>query len=100
MLLKGEDSDAQVIVSPKYQGKVFTSTATNLKGTSFGWVNYRAFSAPVDQHMNAYGGENRFWLGRREENSHCISNPALKWNTKTGKLLRQLIPKLECRKQK
>ncbi|HKG69368.1 MAG TPA: DUF6786 family protein, partial [Segetibacter sp.] len=30
---------------------------------SFGWVNYKAFTAPVDAHMNAYGGENRFWLG-------------------------------------
>ena len=63
VLLKSVDSDAQVIVSPKYQGKVFTSTTANLGGKSFGWVNYKAFSAPVDGHMNAYGGENRFWLG-------------------------------------
>ena len=63
VILKSSDSDAQVIVSPKYQGKVFTSTAAGAQGTSFGWVNYKAFSAPVDPHMNAYGGENRFWLG-------------------------------------
>lgn len=54
---------AQVIVSPKYQAKVFTSTAEGLSGRSFGWVNYKAFSGAVDPHMNAYGGENRFWLG-------------------------------------
>jgi hypothetical protein len=63
VLLKSSDSNAQVIVSPKYQGKVFTSTNGNLQGPSFGWVNYKAFTAPVDPHMNAYGGENRFWLG-------------------------------------
>lgn len=57
------DENSQVIISPKYQAKVFTSTATGDEGLSFGWVNYKAFTAPVDAHMNAYGGENRFWLG-------------------------------------
>lgn len=55
--------DAQVLVSPKYQAKVFTSTADGEDGPSFGWVNYKAFSGPPDPHMNAYGGENRLWLG-------------------------------------
>lgn len=63
VVLKAEGEDAQVIVSPKYQAKVFTSTANGSEGQSFGWINYKAFSAPVDAHMNAYGGENRFWLG-------------------------------------
>jgi len=69
--LKSKDSlivlsngDAQVIVSPKYQGKVFTSTATGLSGTSFGWINYKALSSDtVAPHINAYGGEDRMWLG-------------------------------------
>lgn len=61
VLKDGETS--QIIVSPKYQAKVFTSTANGNEGLSFGWVNYKAFTAPVDAHMNAYGGENRFWLG-------------------------------------
>ncbi len=51
-----------VIVSPKYQAKVFTSTASGEKGLSFGWINYKAFGKE-DAHMNAYGGENRLWLG-------------------------------------
>ncbi|MEP7373223.1 MAG: DUF6786 family protein [Chitinophagaceae bacterium] len=55
------DGDARVIVSPKYQAKVFTSTAGD--GSSLGWINYNAFDAPPDPHMNAYGGENRIWLG-------------------------------------
>ncbi|HSZ35381.1 MAG TPA: DUF6786 family protein [Puia sp.] len=63
ILLKSDDPDAQVVVSPKYQGKVFTSTANGDQGFSFGWVNYKAFSDSVNQHMNAYGGENRLWLG-------------------------------------
>jgi hypothetical protein len=69
--LKAKDSiivlangDAQIIVSPKYQGKVFTSTATGLKGKSFGWINYKAISADtLVPHINAYGGEDRMWLG-------------------------------------
>ena len=56
-------AETQVIVSPKYQAKVFTSTANGNLGQSFGWINYKAFTAPQDAHMNAYGGENRFWLG-------------------------------------
>lgn len=61
VLKDGETS--QIIVSPKYQAKVFTSTANGDAGLSFGWVNYKAFTGPADAHMNAYGGENRFWLG-------------------------------------
>lgn len=53
---------SRVIISPKYQAKVFTSTANGERGLSFGWINYKAFSKE-DAHMNAYGGENRLWLG-------------------------------------
>lgn len=54
---------SRVIVSAKYQGKVLTSTASGDTGRSFGWVHYKAFDGPPDPHMNAYGGENRLWLG-------------------------------------
>jgi hypothetical protein len=63
VVLKNGEGSAQVIVSPKYQAKVFTSTAKGMDGRSFGWVHYKAFSGPADPHMNGYGGENRFWLG-------------------------------------
>ncbi|MGN6296831.1 MAG: DUF6786 family protein, partial [Ginsengibacter sp.] len=63
IILSNDEGKAQVIVSPKYQAKVFTSTADGESGQSFGWVNYKAFSGTPDAHMNAYGGENRFWLG-------------------------------------
>jgi hypothetical protein len=54
--------NSRVIISPKYQAKVFTSTANGDQGLSFGWINYKAFGNE-DAHMNAYGGENRLWLG-------------------------------------
>ena len=57
------NGEAQVIISPKYQAKVFTSTAEGMEGTSFGWINYKAFDTNTDPHINAYGGENRLWLG-------------------------------------
>lgn len=63
VLLQSGDGLSQVIVSAKYQGKVFTSTADGLEGKSYGWVNYKAFEGPEDPHMNAYGGEDRLWLG-------------------------------------
>jgi hypothetical protein len=58
-----QQGNAKIIVSPKYQAKVFTSTAAGDSGRSFGWVNYKAFDATPNEHMNAYGGENRLWLG-------------------------------------
>ena len=64
IVLSSNDGKAQIIVSPKYQGKVFTGTANGLQGDSFGFVNYKALDSEViDEHMNGYGGENRFWLG-------------------------------------
>lgn len=63
IVLQSEQGEAQVVVSPKYQAKVFTSTANGKEGLSFGWIHYKAFTAPPDAHMNAYGGENRIWLG-------------------------------------
>lgn len=63
IVLKTKSGQGQLIVSAKYQGKVFTSTADGPEGRSFGWINYDAFEGEEDPHMNAYGGENRLWLG-------------------------------------
>ncbi len=64
IVLKDEPEQAQVIVSPKFQGKVFTSTAQGFKGTSYGWINYDLIaSGKILEHMNGYGGEDRLWLG-------------------------------------
>jgi hypothetical protein len=63
IVLSTAQGNAQVIVSPKYQAKVFTSTTDGNAGHSLGWINYKAFTGSLDSHMNAYGGENRIWLG-------------------------------------
>ena len=64
IVLSDKEGQSQIIVSAKYQAKVFTSTADGLEGTSLGFVNYKFFDAGlVDEHMNGFGGENRFWLG-------------------------------------
>ena len=63
-ILSDEDEKSYIIVSAKYQAKVFTSTADHWSGTSLGFVNYKFFdSGKTDEHMNGFGGENRFWLG-------------------------------------
>src|SRR5690606_13902610 len=63
IVLTAANGNAQVIVSPKYHAKVFTSTADGSQGKSFGWINYEAFEGERDPHMNGYGGEDRLWLG-------------------------------------
>jgi len=64
VVLNSNYGNAQIIVSPKYQAKVFTSTADGKSGKSFGWINYKTFAQKsLDAHMNAYGGEDRLWIG-------------------------------------
>jgi hypothetical protein len=65
LLLLGDDSTgAQLIVLPAYQGRVMTSTAEGNKGLSFGWVNHELIaSGKAAEHINAFGGEERFWIG-------------------------------------
>jgi hypothetical protein len=64
VLLQDEAGQAQVAVSPEYQGRVMTSSAAGAQGASFGWIN-RAFIAGGKRapHINVFGGEDRFWLG-------------------------------------
>lgn len=58
------DENSQVLVAPAYQGRVMTSTAEGNKGPSFGWINHELIaSKQPSEHMNAVGGEERFWLG-------------------------------------
>ena len=64
LIVLGNDGDAQIIVAPAYQGRVMTSTSNGNIGLSFGWVNHELIaSGKKTEHMNAYGGEERFWLG-------------------------------------
>jgi hypothetical protein len=62
--LTDSDSNSKVVIVPSLQGRVMTSTASGNEGFSFGWINYKLLeSGKKDKHFNAFGGEDRFWLG-------------------------------------
>jgi hypothetical protein len=64
IILTARDNLAQVAVNPDLQGRVMTSTAAGPDGLSFGWINKAALASTENNlHMNAFGGEDRFWLG-------------------------------------
>jgi len=64
VVIKDRSGKGQVAVLPKMQGRVMTSTARGLDGLSFGWINRELIaSGQFVEHMNAFGGEDRFWLG-------------------------------------
>jgi len=64
IVLSSKDGLAQVAVNPDLQGRVMTSTAGGLEGSSFGWINRELIASGENNlHMNAFGGEDRFWLG-------------------------------------
>jgi hypothetical protein len=64
VVLSDTTGKAQVVVLPKLQGRVMTSTADGMSGLSFGWINRELFaSGEILEHINVYGGEDRFWLG-------------------------------------
>jgi hypothetical protein len=53
-----------IAVVPSWQGRVMTSTSEGEKGFSFGWINHELVSSRKTlPHINAYGGEERLWLG-------------------------------------
>jgi len=64
VVLRSADETAQAIVCPKLQGRVATSTASGPDGLSLGWVNHEAVASHKNNpHINAFGGEDRLWLG-------------------------------------
>jgi hypothetical protein len=64
IVLKDGTGLAKVAVAPAWQGRVMTSTAGNDAGRGFGWINRALIdSGKLQPHMNAFGGEDRFWLG-------------------------------------
>ena len=62
--LTSEDSSAMLLLVPAYQGRVMTSTSGGPGGSSYGWINYDLIaSGKIQEHINAFGGEDRIWLG-------------------------------------
>ncbi len=63
-VLSDKSGESQVAVIPKYQGRIMTSTAEGTKGLSYGWLNRELIaSSKFAEHINVFGGEDRFWLG-------------------------------------
>ena len=64
LVLKEPSGDGQIIVIPQYQGRIMTSTLQGEAGEGYGWINYDLISSgELDDHFNAFGGEDRIWLG-------------------------------------
>jgi len=64
IVLSDTKGQAKVAVAPAWQGRVMTSTAGAGQGLSFGWINRELIaSGKILPHMNAFGGEDRFWMG-------------------------------------
>lgn len=64
IVLTDSTSKAAIAIVPAWQGRVMTSTAAGNDGRSLGWLNHDLITTKKTQpHINAYGGEDRFWLG-------------------------------------
>ncbi len=56
--------EMRVLISPEYQGRVMTSSASAESGKSYGWINHELIaSGKTLAQINPVGGEERFWLG-------------------------------------
>jgi hypothetical protein len=86
VVLIGANGLAQVAVNPDLQGRVMTSTADGTDGLSFGWINRELLASGVNNpHINAFGGEDRFWIGPEGGQFSIFSGPAA-WAKETGLL--------------
>lgn len=64
IVLKNNNGQCQIAIIPDYQGRIMTSTSKGMKGKSYGWINYGLISSDeFKDHINVFGGEDRFWLG-------------------------------------
>jgi len=64
VILSDDSGDSRLAVIPQMQGRVMTTTADGNGGLSYGWINRDLVSSgEFLEHMNGFGGEDRFWLG-------------------------------------
>jgi hypothetical protein len=64
IVLESVQDKASIILSPELQGRVMTSSLNGDEGKSFGWINHDLIaSGELSEQFNAFGGEERFWLG-------------------------------------
>jgi len=64
IILQDSSGESQIAIVPAWQARVMTSTASGNDGFSYGWLNYQLIeSGAPAEHINAFGGEERLWLG-------------------------------------
>ena len=64
IVLADAKGQSKIAIMPGLQARVMTSTAGPPENLSYGWINRSLFqSGDTSLHMNAFGGEERFWLG-------------------------------------
>lgn len=64
IVLSDPEERSRIAVMPGLQARVMTSTAGPPDNLSYGWINRSFFQAgDTSVHMNAFGGEERIWLG-------------------------------------
>ena len=64
VVLADPATGAKVLVAPSLQGRVLTSAPGGPDAPSCGWINHELLaSGELQPHINAYGGEDRLWLG-------------------------------------
>ena len=62
--LTDSEGKSKIAIMPGLQARVMTSTAGPPENLSYGWINRSFFEAgDTSMQMNAFGGEERFWLG-------------------------------------
>lgn len=59
-----KNARSAITMVPAWQARVMTSTSEGDSGFSFGWINRELIaSGKLLPHINAFGGEERLWLG-------------------------------------
>jgi hypothetical protein len=63
-IIELRNNRSALVLIPAWQGRVMTSSAEGDTGFSFGWINHKLIaSGEIQPHINAFGGEERLWLG-------------------------------------
>jgi hypothetical protein len=63
-IIELKNANSAILLAPAWQARVMTSTAEGDTGLSFGWINQALIkSGKLAPHINAFGGEERLWLG-------------------------------------
>lgn len=89
--LKANAGGAAVLIAPRYQGRVMTSTAGGMNGQSFGWINHDYIKAgEINNKFNPFGGEERFWLGPEGGPFSIYFNPAARQSFENWKVPKEL----------